>query len=231
MFDTQTQIGDRIATILSSETDKSKIMVDVGMNSGYFGVMSASLGFNVMALDPQPACHALMKKTKAANGWDDNVIQTYLMGLGDGGKGIDNDIEMHIGSCHGGYSWPDQWGAKEDAVKVPVHSLAEVIGDLHVSVMKMDTEGNEMSILSSGLDIFKQKQVDYLIVETKPFVWDNRGIDKAPIYLLEDLAVSVTKINGGAKKEKGTPFASDDYLFSFNSEPTSQTKSVSFKKC
>ena len=206
-------------------------MVDVGMNSGYFGVMSASLGFNVAAFDPQPACHALMKKTKGANGWDDNLIQTYLMGLGDGGKGVNNDVEMHIGSCHGGYSWPDKWGAKEDAVKVPVHTLSEVVSDRHVSVMKMDTEGNEMSILSSGLDIFKQKQVDYLIVETKPFVWDNRGIDTAPIYLLEDLAVSVTKIIGGSKKQKGALFDSDDYLFSFISKPTSQMKSVSFHKC
>ena len=81
------------------------------MNSGYFdfGVMSAAMKFPVMAFDPQPACHTLMKKTIDANGYSGDHIQTYLMGLGDGGKAVDSDIEMHITSCHGGYSWPDVW--------------------------------------------------------------------------------------------------------------------------
>lgn len=227
------KIGTLITTILTAETNTSKFMVDVGMNSGYFGVMSASLNFPVMAFDPQPACHALMKKTMEANNYDNTKIQTYLMGLGNGGRDIQSHIEMHITSCHGGYSWPDVWVRNDpsNVVKVPVHSLAEMIGEQRVSVMKMDTEGNEASILASGVEIFERGQVDYLIVEVNPKVWEQRGIDTKAIYALENLALSVMRIENSQEKKRGELFQSGNYLFQFVEMPVSQMSVVAFEMC
>jgi FkbM family methyltransferase len=226
------KIGILISTILSAETNKSKFMIDVGMNSGFFSVMSASLHFPVLAFDPQPVCHALMQKTMDLNHYNNTEIQTYLMGLGNGGRNIESFVEMHITSCHGGYSWPDVWEKdSSNAVKVPIRSLSEMIGDRAVSVMKMDTEGNEASILASGIDIFEKRQVDYLIVEMKPIVWESRDIDTSAIYALEKLALSVVKIDENKEKKKGDLFRDGDYLFQFAKVPVSQMDVVAFKRC
>jgi hypothetical protein len=107
-----------------------------------------------------------------------------------------------------------------------------MIGDRAVSVMKMDTEGNEASILASGVEIFEKRQVDYLIVEVKPGVWAERGIDTTAIYDLEKLALSVVRIEDKTEKKKGDLFRRDgNYLFQFAEVPVSQMNVVSFGKC
>jgi FkbM family methyltransferase len=223
-------IGRKIATILSAEGDQEKFMVDVGMNSGFFGVLSASLGFPIKAFDPQPLCHALVEKSREANNFKRDRFETHLMGLGDGGKGVQSFMEMHVNSCHGGYSWPDKWPGA--AIKVPMHALADAIGDRRVLLMKMDTEGNEMSILATGVQLFERGQVDYLIVETKPEVWEQRQIDAAPIGRLAEIAKSVVLLETGEVRTNGdgaAPWKGGNYIFSFVDKPIGKMRPVSFR--
>ena len=231
-------IGSTIATLLAAEPDHTKLMVDVGMNSGYFGVLAAALGFPVRAFDPQPACHALVEQTKAANGFTQHTLENVLTGLGDGGgDGVATSIRMHVHSCHGGYSWPDQWqqgDQPEDVVvEVPVRSLADVVGDRHVALMKMDTEGNEVFIVQSGLALFERGQVDYLIVETKPTVWVERAANTHAIQRLEALAQSIVQLETNQTVEQVVGGREGNYLFSFvpNSPPLDQLEQVEFQKC
>ena len=231
-------IGDTIATLLAAELDHTKLMVDVGMNSGYFGVMAAALGFPVRAFDPQSACHALMEQTKAANGFTQHTLENVLTGLGDGGgDGVATSIRMHVHSCHDGYSWPDQWpqgDQPEDVVvEVPVRSLADVVGDRHVALMKMDTEGNEVFILQSGLALFERGQIDYLIVETKPTVWVERAANTHAIQQLEALAHSIVQLETNQTVEQVVGAREGNYLFFFvpNKPPVDQMEQFEFLKC
>ena len=149
---------------------------------------------------------------------------------GDDGRSY---IDMHINICHGGYSWPDKWPHEwgGDPIKVPLRSLSEAVGNRHVVVMKIDTEGNEMSILGSGVDVFERGQVDYLIVETKPDEWSKRHIDPAPLDKIMNLAKRVIQIESSAAHSKGSPWNSVNYLFEFVDKPVTLVSSGDHRTC
>jgi FkbM family methyltransferase len=237
----ESKIGNLIATILSNEKEgegegnteynKKKFMYDIGMNSGFFGIMGASLGFPVKAFDPQPMCHAYVEKSREANNFPRDLFQTHLMGLGDGGGGsVKPFLEVHVGACHGGYSWPDRWGGK--MAKVPMHTLNDAVGSRHIVVMKMDTEGNEASILSTGYDIFEKGQVDYLLVETKPKVWE-RGIGEDPVLRIAKLAKRIVDISRNVEYtewKEGKRWRDGDFLFEFVDKPVREMRQVEFRQ-
>jgi FkbM family methyltransferase len=107
------------------------------MNSGFFSLVASALGTPVLAFDPQPVCHALMKKSIERNGFTN--IETVMAGLGDGGRAeVAAVMRMHVSACSGGYSWPDVWGKGMDTVvDVPMRTLSDVVGNRRVALMKM----------------------------------------------------------------------------------------------
>ncbi len=141
---------------------------------------------------------------------------------------------MHVGVCHGGYSWPDKWGSNDGfktSQDVPMRALSQVVGKRRVVVMKMDTEGNEASILASGVDIFESGQVEFLIVETKPHVWSERSISVEPLDRLRVIAKRVIFLEGGQDVKSESGWSDGNYLFEFTDKHASLAKQKSPSVC
>ena len=59
------------------------IVIDVGMNIGWYAFLSASFGHRVFAFEPIPHNHIRFCQSRYLNQWDDRNISCYPNGLGD----------------------------------------------------------------------------------------------------------------------------------------------------
>ena len=191
---------------------------DIGMNSGFYTLLASNLGYPVVSLDPQPLCHEwvheISHRTKISS-----LITQLNAGVGNGGSGgmESEGIEVHLNKCHGGYSWPDKWAGKTK--RVPMVPLKDIVGDRHVLVMKMDTEGNELYILATGVQLFENKQVDYLFVETKQDEWKRRKMDTTPLIKIAALATRILDLSTQSEitaEQLLNGKKAGDYLLQFN---------------
>jgi FkbM family methyltransferase len=69
-----------------------KIVLDIGANTGFYGLFAASQGCQVYSFDPQPQCGRIIKQEILVNGFEEHMI--YI------NKFVSNDPEVN--ECVGG---------------------------------------------------------------------------------------------------------------------------------
>jgi FkbM family methyltransferase len=140
-------------------------IVDVGMNEGFFSLLSASLGGNVIAFDMNPVCFAAMDKAISLNGFE-NSIELRNVGLikGSSTQVSDETISIQSESCDpaGKLSSTEcSWCPKR--TNVPLSSLDAILLNsvpvLEYSLLKIDAEGSEIGILEGALEIIQSGRV------------------------------------------------------------------------
>ena len=64
-----------------------------------------------------------------------------------------------------------------------------------IRVLRMDTEGSEIDILRSGMELFRARRVHGLLVELGVRHWENLGITlEDGIAILEELRILFTEV-------------------------------------
>lgn len=130
-----------IAQLIRQRMGPGKVFLDVGANIGYFSLLAAHCGAEVIAVEPNPVCvekfHANIARNKA-------IIELHPVALGQSpGEArlhIDRDDNLGGGSVSPVYS-------AGNAIKVPVDTLDHIVKGRRIDLIKMDIEGAEVQTL------------------------------------------------------------------------------------
>lgn len=167
--------------------DRKYIVVDGGMNTGFYTLLTARLGYQVHSFDVQKDCFdvaQLLLQQNGMNAHDYNFTSKfYFMGLWsnndksfvvkegcDPGRGIDNYDE--------GAEIEVSWDRRSHNVSVvTLDSFLDSLGDptARVALLKLDIEGAETAALM-GLDR-NAHRVENIILEYAPSRLKRMGFD------------------------------------------------------
>lgn len=147
-------------------------VLDIGSNGGYFSLLSRSIGCNVLAVDAQPWCLTRLSSAAAVNGFTTG-ISTRWAAVSD-----DPNLTIEVGAtkCSGLWAVKEsEWINKESTSSVTVKSatshdiVSSWIGDTDViTLLKIDAEGSELSIIKSALPLFEAHRILHLVGEFVP---------------------------------------------------------------
>lgn len=146
--------------------------LDIGSNGGFYSLLSRSVGCVTMAVDTQPWCLTRLSSSAAINGFNTDFSVHW------GAISNQKDLVFDVGStkCSGLWAVQDSaWINEESQHNSIVASnrmdllINNWIGeDKTISILKIDAEGSEMSILLSGLSLFINDKIDTVLVEISP---------------------------------------------------------------
>lgn len=169
------------STPLQKEQDP--IVLDIGANAGYYAFFSAALGHKLITIEPQPHCNQWIRMSVLANGLEDRF--QVLQGMA--GSNLDATIQMEQRTgCWG--TWPrvtdpqisnslQHFVQDLPRVTVPTISVDKLLLDTNavVLLMKIDVEGSEKSVISSALEMIRQRRILNILMELGVGMWSSRG--------------------------------------------------------
>ena len=154
----------------------SNLMLDVGSNHGYYGLLALKMGCEALLFDLQPECqqminNAIVRNNFAKSGW------LVPRGVSDG-EGL---LMVPSKGCEGRF--PAQAHEKQNFnqgdTPVQLNPLTHFIrSDQPILMMKVDTEGNEKHVLDGSLPFFERHLIKNAIVELTPELkfWEYAGV-------------------------------------------------------
>ena len=166
----ETGITDQFKEILHSR-DKKGLVIDVGMNIGWFTVYSRAMGHDVVGFDPYPIMHTRVCESLDLNGWlNDNSVKTFIQGLGEKTE----TLNITTGKNPGGTSFDEDRLAKRFRKKLEVSvvrldDVAEqqgwITNEEPIYILKMDVEGYEYYVLGGASKLLQSRKIENLILE------------------------------------------------------------------
>jgi FkbM family methyltransferase len=173
--------GDYYETGLTSQfheilKDKPKgLVVDVGMNIGWFTLLSRAMGQNVVGFDPNPIMHSRVCESLHLNKWmEDGSVILYSYGLGN----EEATLNLTTGKNPGGSSFDATRLAKKfrRQISVPVTTLDTVALQLNwivankrrlpIHLLKVDVEGHELFVFQGARQLLQSNAIENIIMES-----------------------------------------------------------------
>lgn len=178
-----------------SEEKRRPIMLDVGSNIGWFGLLGAAHGAEVYAFEPNVANAVRFCESLLLNGWAPssnpahNRVHPFLRGVGDV-HGVQRPMYKVDPKNPGSFSFSEEAAAAGAALYGPAEvlegeplrlvtldALAEDQGWLAddddnaggapIAILKIDVEGLELSVLRGARKLLKSKKVRNVFLELK----------------------------------------------------------------
>eukprot|EP00931_Biecheleriopsis_adriatica_P054326 TRINITY_DN31959_c0_g1_i1.p1 TRINITY_DN31959_c0_g1~~TRINITY_DN31959_c0_g1_i1.p1 ORF type:complete len:491 (+),score=99.44 TRINITY_DN31959_c0_g1_i1:47-1474(+) len=144
--------------VFAEGCSEDSMVVDVGMNIGWFSSLAAANSMQVLAFEPSPAKVQYMSKTLALNGWSKRV-RLLLGGVAEHGA------QLYIDDS----KWWDKQSAKREGgdskTAVPSYRLDDVIAGSDVCVLKVDCLGCEAEAFLSGAKMIASGKLQVVQVE------------------------------------------------------------------
>jgi FkbM family methyltransferase len=163
------------------------LFLDVGSNTGFYGLNAISHGCIAAFFDVQPGCNKVVNAALLVNGFADRGV-VLAAGLSDR---MDFVQASSKGTCSfesGRFpiSAIEAGTLEEGDVYVPAVPLSRVLppsSSTRIFMMKIDTEGLEQRVLSGAMPLFKKKCIEHVIVEVTPGggFWEKRGVVAADV--------------------------------------------------
>jgi FkbM family methyltransferase len=155
---------------------RGDLFVDVGANVGTYTMWASDCGADVIALEPDPETYLrLQANARLAKSRVRTVraAATAFSGTAVLTSGRDSMNRLIIG---GGTS-----GSTND---VPTVTLDEVIGDRHISGLKVDVEGAERLVLEGASRALAEHRIDLIQLEWNDASLECLGETRAPLAAL-----------------------------------------------
>lgn len=167
----ETGITEQFKSILFS-AEKKGLVIDVGMNIGWFSIFSRKMGHSVVGFDPNPVMHTRVCESVELNGWlNDNSVQSFAYGLGE----EDTVLNMTTGKNPGKASFFEDRMAKKfrRQIEVPVVKLDDVADqqgwitniEVPIHIWKLDVEGYEYHVLAGAQKLLHSGRVENILME------------------------------------------------------------------
>jgi FkbM family methyltransferase len=182
--------ADEVKAIMS-ELKKDDLFVDVGANLGTFTAAARALGCTTISIEPQPILQKSLKNN--AKG-----CEVHAVGAGTSKEMLNvwEAFMRHpkrgtIMANIGGNDLIGSGGRKPSDVKVPIKTLDEIVGKRNPKIMKIDVEGMEADVLTSGMKVLERCH-PILYVE------QNHSEEIAECWrLIRPLGYQITEVLGG----------------------------------
>ena len=147
--------------------------VDIGANIGWFSLVFANAGYNVISFEPMPANEIILRQNKClfhakhaeTSRW------TYLnLGLGenrDTCKIISSNTNFLDGftKCGPNISIDAGFSLRASIEVYPLDQIIDIDGDLNIGAVKMDVEGFEKFVILGGSKFFSSPKIEFIAME------------------------------------------------------------------
>jgi len=148
------------------------LVLDIGMNSGFFSQLSMSCGAKVVAVEPQQECHFLSSLSTSINKFDHKFHSV------EAGAWFEKiKIQTNV-QCDPGFAMTH----KDSPSKVSVGTIVldDYLEKLRLSskpiqLVKIDTEGAEIGVLKGLMGIIRKQLIDNFVIEIMVGAWPGYG--------------------------------------------------------
>jgi FkbM family methyltransferase len=147
------------------------LFVDVGANVGTYTIWAAERGAEVLALEPAADTFGLLLENVALNGYQVTAVQAAA---GD----RCGTARFSTGRDAGNSLDPD------GPVETELVTIDSLIGDRHVTGMKVDVEGFELDVLRGCARALAEQRIGLIQLEWNAMSQFSRGIDRRPVAAL-----------------------------------------------
>ena len=168
------------ASSAAKERQQRPLFVDVGSNCGFYTMLAASMGMAVHAYDLQPTCTQEVASTVVANGLRDQV-RVFFAGVSDGVERLFECSSFESGCYRAFPARKQNKISPASQIRVPLTSIDERHDEATpISMLKVDTEGNEVKVLQGAMRNFEKRNIAKATVEFTPLFWhdDSQGSKK-----------------------------------------------------
>ena len=167
---------------------KNEIVVDIGANTGIYGLYAASLGYQTLLIDPQPACH-LYQHIEITFNRLEHLVTVITNPLGRTSNV--NTVKVSPQTpCVGDLrlSTSSQFSRLTSSADPASFSSVYIMrfDDIYqnqqtILLMKIDTEGFEADILIGMKRLLVNRQIKNIVVEITPLFWPEFGMDRLKV--------------------------------------------------
>ena len=134
--------------------------LDIGANVGSYSLLAAATGANVVAVEPIPHTFEDLERNIRLNRLE-NVVDGHCMGVSEQTGSL--RFTSGLGCVNHVVSDEED---PQDTIEVPVARLDDMVGSEIPTVMKIDVEGHERSVLMGGGDTLNDDRLMAVIMET-----------------------------------------------------------------
>jgi FkbM family methyltransferase len=166
------------------------LMVDVGMNDGFYTQMAAALGCRVESFELQENCIQISSAAASLNGFSPRQITFHHNPVSD-----TNDKELSLPyspdlPCSGSFGFTrencgsfcpeSKLTTKKTFKAVSLDALLPRKGDVPKTIhfLKVDVEGHDPLVMRGALNLFSEKRIRRASVEAIPNYWSPGKIDE-----------------------------------------------------
>lgn len=147
--------------LLQKYNTERDIVVDAGVNLGYFSLLSAAWGYSVIGFEPQLRIKPYLFTSAAVNPTLRSKLQIFPCALGS----KYDHISMNEGE---GVEWGVSSITSGGTNTVPLVMLQDIIvANKHIAILKVDTEGFEIGVFNGAKKLLETVNVANIIVEIK----------------------------------------------------------------
>ena len=168
---------------------QTNLMLDVGSNHGYYGLLALKMGCEALLFDLQPECHQMINNAIVKNEFTERG-RLVPRGVSDG----EGQIMVSSGGCEGRFPAQAFEEGNFDQGDTPVllNPLTHFIPrDQPILMMKVDTEGNEKRVIDGSMPFFERRLIKNAIVELTPGL----GFWKYAGFTAEEVASTVASLS------------------------------------
>jgi len=148
---------------------RNALMLDVGANTGFFGLLAMRMGCEALFFDLQPQCQTLVNSALFLNGFGaKGRVLPY------GVAASQSTLQVGTAGCDGRFpASAHEQGTfnhpKGKSVEVELQPLHYFVNSAQpVLLMKVDTEGSEARVLEGAMEFFRQRLVRNAVIEVTP---------------------------------------------------------------
>jgi len=155
------------------DVDEPGLVIDVGMNIGWFLLYARAYGHDVAGIEPNPVMHVRVCESLRLNEWDkDDSIKIFPYGLGE----VHEFKNITMGNNPGASSFFEENLAKRNRRKllVEVQTLDSIADqerwtsssfEKPIYLLKVDVEGYEKFVFEGGKRLLQTRKIQNIIME------------------------------------------------------------------
>jgi FkbM family methyltransferase len=187
------------------------LFLDVGSNSGFYGLNAIAHGCVAAFFDVQPGCNKVVNAALLVNGFTDRgVVMAAGLSDRDGVVPASSEGTCALESGRFPISAIETNTLNDGDVDVPVLPLSRLLPpspSSSIVMLKIDTEGLEQRILAGAMPLFEKKIIEHVVVEVTPGhgFWEKRGVVAADVAnTMRDIAACGYSFTGLSSRTKAT---------------------------
>ncbi len=164
LFSSESQVIRHFGQVLKKCRErKGQIILDMGMNEGFFSLLSAASSCTVFGFEPQPGCISKIIPSVSRNDLP-GVLQVINAGVGSRQKGL---MKSSPNACDPGKSFTKKYAKKEQSSDVLVNMVAldVLFPTQEIALLHIDVEGFEPVIMTGAKNMLLEGRVKNLIYE------------------------------------------------------------------